>query len=35
MKKWICIALTVVMILSFAACKKTIEVDEDTFADGD
>jgi spermidine/putrescine-binding protein len=35
MKKWICIALSAVLLLAFAACKKTIEVDNETFADGD
>ena len=35
MKKLLCIVLGVLLLVAFAACNKNVEVDEDTFADGD
>ena len=35
MKKLLSIVLTLVLLTAFAACNKTVEVDENTFSDGD
>ncbi|MBQ6234463.1 MAG: spermidine/putrescine ABC transporter substrate-binding protein, partial [Clostridia bacterium] len=35
MKKILCLVLAFVLLSAFAACKSTVEVDENTFADGD
>ncbi len=35
MKKALSLVLIVLLLASFAACKKTVEVDENTYADGD
>ena len=35
MKKLLSIVLALVLLTAFAACNKTVEVDENTFSDGD